>query len=198
MNAALSALTLCLVLLVAAAFPFERKEGAQTAAAKEKRAQCAARDDVNIIAHGLLQLGQNLKEHVDKTKVQMRDIFTKLKVFNRTTAELGKESLKLQSEGETLRVRALEMEQREGQLLNITAELKEKAEDIQHERRTMSERLSRLEQRVDRMLQGHGNSSDAANIQVSSREQTPQTEKTLVRLPRAECKTLNMHSYFNM
>lgn len=167
MKTSLSALSACLVLLLAAGFPLERKGGAQTAAAKDKRAQYAARDDVNIIAHGLLQLGQNLKEHADKTKVQMRDIFTKLKVFNRTTAELGRESQKLQWEGETLRARALEMEQREGQLLNITAELKEKAEEIQQERRTMSERLSRLEQRVDRMLQGHRNSSDAGNIQVS-------------------------------
>ncbi|XP_017286863.1 angiopoietin-related protein 4 [Kryptolebias marmoratus] len=187
MKTTLAALTLCLVLLLATGFPFEKKGALQAGGAKEKRAQYAARDDVNIIAHGLLQLGQNLKEHVDKTKVQMRDIFTKLKAFNRTTAELGRESQRLQAEGETLKARALEMEHREGQLLNITAELKEKAEEIQQERRTMSERMSRLERRVDSMLQGHmnsgfSNSSDAGNIQLLLEAQNRRIDDLVERI----------------
>ena len=162
---------------MATGFPLERKGGsASGSAAKEKRVQYAAWDDVNVIAHGLLQLGQGLKEHVDKTKVQMRDISTKLKVFNRTVAELGKESQKLRVEGEALKVQARGLEDREGQLLNVTAELREKAEEMQQERRTMSERMSRLEEKVDSMLQrepvlsdtnaGAKNKSDAHNIQV--------------------------------
>ncbi|XP_037538018.1 angiopoietin-related protein 4 [Nematolebias whitei] len=187
MKTTLAALTLCLGLLMTTGFPFERKGGPQTGGAKEKRAQYAARDDVNIIAHGLLQLGQNLKEHVDKTKVQMRDIFIKLKAFNRTTAELGRESQRLQAEGETLKARALQMEHREGQLLNITAELKEKAEEIQQERRTMGERMSRLEQRVDSMLQGHTsssfrNSSDTGNIQLLLEAQSRRIDELVERI----------------
>uniref|UniRef100_A0A3Q2QT52 Uncharacterized protein n=1 Tax=Fundulus heteroclitus TaxID=8078 RepID=A0A3Q2QT52_FUNHE len=53
-----------------------------------RREKHASWDDVNVVAHGLLQLGQGLKEHVDKTKVQMRDISSKLKAFNGTVAEL--------------------------------------------------------------------------------------------------------------
>lgn len=158
---------------MASAFPFERKGASPSSgAAKEKRVQYPARDDINILAHGLLQLGQNLKEHVDKTKGQMRDIFTKLKAINRTMTELGKENQRQQAEGESLKARAREMEDREGQLLNVTAELREKVEEMKQERRTMSERMSRLEERVDSMLQGHTktgprNSSDPRNIQVS-------------------------------
>ncbi|XP_004078707.1 angiopoietin-related protein 4 [Oryzias latipes] len=159
MKTSLGTLTLCMVALMATGFPFERK-GASGGAAKEKRVQYAAWDDVNVIAHGLLQLGQGLKEHVDKTKVQMRDIFAKLKVFNRTMSELGKESQRLREEEEVLRARAQGLEDREGQLLNVTAELREKAEEIQQERRTMSERMSRLEERVDSMLQGAAASPD--------------------------------------
>ncbi len=177
MKTTLATLTLCLVLLMATGFPLERKGGSTSGSAgKEKRVQYAAWDDVNVIAHGLLQLGQGLKEHVDKTKVQMRDISNKLKVFNRTVTELGRESQKLQVEGEALKARARGLEDREGQLLNVTAELREKTEEIQQERRTMSERMSRLEERVDSMLQGDAllpdtdagakNSSDARNIQV--------------------------------
>lgn len=178
MKTTLATLTLCMVALMATGFPFERKGGSpSSSAAKEKRVQYAAWDDVNVIAHGLLQLGQGLKEHVDKTKVQMRDISSKLKVFNRTVTELGKESQRLQVEGEALKARALGLEDREGQLLNVTAELREKVEGMQQERRTMSERMSRLEERVDNMLQGDTllpdmnagikNNSDARNIQVS-------------------------------
>lgn len=178
MKTTLATLTLCMVALMATGFPFERKGGSPSSSAvKEKRVQYAAWDDVNVIAHGLLQLGQGLKEHVDKTKVQMRDISSKLKVFNRTVSELGKESQRLQVEGEALKARALGLEDREGQLLNVTAELREKVEGMQQERRTMSERMSRLEERVDNMLQGDTllpdmnagikNNSDARNIQVS-------------------------------
>lgn len=177
MKTTLVTLTLCLVVFMATGFPFERKGGAQSGSpAKEKRVQYAAWDDVNVIAHGLLQLGQGLKEHVDKTKVQMRDISSKLKVFNRTVTELGKESQKLRVEGEALKARAHGLEDREGQLLNVTAELREKAEEMQQERRAMSDRMGRLEERVDSMLQGGAglpdtdagakNNSDARNIQV--------------------------------
>lgn len=179
MKTTLATLTLFMMVLMCTSFPFDRKGSLPAgAAAKEKRVQYAAWDDVNVIAHGLLQLGQGLKEHVDKTKVQMRDISSKMKVFNRTVTELGKESKRLQVEGEALRLRAQGLEEREGQLLNVTAELREKAEEMQLERRAMSARMSRLEEKVDSMLQGGAaatlheldaggrNGSDAHHIQV--------------------------------
>ncbi|XP_008296336.1 angiopoietin-related protein 4 [Stegastes partitus] len=193
MKITLATLTLCLVVLMATGFPFERKGTSPAAgAAKEKRVQSAAWDDVNVIAHGLLQLGQGLKEHVDKTKVQMRDVFTKLKVFNRTVAELGKESQRLRAEGEALKARAQGLEDREGQLLNVTAELREKAEEMQQERRTMNERVSRLEERVDSMLQGDTvlpdgntgakNNSDAHNIQLMLEAQNRRIDDLMDRI----------------
>ncbi|XP_023123421.1 angiopoietin-related protein 4 [Amphiprion ocellaris] len=193
MKVTLATLTLCLVVLMATGFPFERKGGSPSGgAAKEKRVQSAVWDDVNVIAHGLLQLGQGLKEHVDKTKVQMRDVSTKLKVFNRTVAELGKESQRLRAEGEALKARAQGLEDREGQLLNVTAELREKAEEMQQERRTMNERMSRLEERVDSMLQGDTvladgnagakNSSDARSIQLMLEAQNRRIDDLMERI----------------
>ncbi|XP_040026716.1 angiopoietin-related protein 4 [Gasterosteus aculeatus] len=193
MKTTLATLTLCLVVLMAIAFPLEKKGGSSSSSgAKEKRVPYAAWDDVNVIAHGLLQLGQGLKEHVDKTKVQMRDIATKLKVFNRTVTDLGKESQKLRGEGEALKARAHGLEDREGHLLNVTAELREKAEEMQHERRTMSERMSRLEERVDIMLQGDSavpdtnpgakNNSDAHNIQPMLEAQNKRIDDLMERI----------------
>ncbi|XP_074506959.1 angiopoietin-related protein 4 [Sebastes fasciatus] len=193
MKTTLATLTLCLVVLMATGFPLEKKGGSSSSSsAKEKRVQYAAWDDVNVIAHGLLQLGQGLKEHVDKTKVQMRDISTKLKVFNRTVTDLGKEGQKLRVEGEALKARAHGLEDREGRLLNVTAELREKAEEMQQERRTMSERMSRLEERVDSMLQGDAvlldtnagakNNSDARNIQLMLEAQNKRIDDLMERI----------------
>ncbi|XP_005920721.1 angiopoietin-related protein 4 [Haplochromis burtoni] len=193
MKTTLATLTLCLVVLMATSFPVERKRASSSGGAtKEKRVQYAAWDDVNVLAHGLLQLGQGLKEHVDKTKIQMRDLSSKLKVFNRTVSELGKESQRLQADGELLKARAQGLEDREGQVLNVTAELRDKAEEMQQERRTMSERLSRLEEKVDGMLQGDGgmsdmnagakNSSDAHNIQLMLEAQNRRIDDLMERI----------------
>ncbi|XP_005721107.1 angiopoietin-related protein 4 [Pundamilia nyererei] len=193
MKTTLATLTLCLVVLMATSFPVERKRASSSGGAtKEKRVQYAAWDDVNVLAHGLLQLGQGLKEHVDKTKIQMRDLSSKLKVFNRSVSELGKESQRLQAEGELLKARAQGLEDREEQVLNVTAELRDKAEEMQQERRTMSERLSRLEEKVDGMLQGNGgmsdmnagakNSSDAHNIQLMLEAQNRRIDDLMERI----------------
>uniref|UniRef100_A0A8C6PT43 Angiopoietin like 4 n=1 Tax=Nothobranchius furzeri TaxID=105023 RepID=A0A8C6PT43_NOTFU len=83
-------LLLTILVHVGDGFPTER----------QRRDKHASWDDVNVVAHGLLQLGQGLKEHVDKTKAHMRDVNSKLKVFNNTVAELEK---KQQEQDEALR-----------------------------------------------------------------------------------------------
>ncbi|KAM6948827.1 angiopoietin-related protein 4 [Aplochiton taeniatus] len=176
----LAVLILCLAMLMATGFPFERRGGSPSSSSssssgsgKEKRVQYAAWDDVNVIAHGMLQLGQGLKEHVDKTKGQMRDIATKLKTFNSTVSQLGLESQRLKAEGEALRARALGLEDREAQVLNVSAELREKAEEMQQERMKVKERLSRLEERVDGLLPSEGlpdmNAGNAAGNYTDAR-----------------------------
>lgn len=50
----------------------------------------ASWDDVNVVAHGLLQLGQGLKEHVERSKAQMGDLNAKLRGLNATLAALDR------------------------------------------------------------------------------------------------------------
>uniref|UniRef100_A0A8V5GTI4 Fibrinogen C-terminal domain-containing protein n=1 Tax=Melopsittacus undulatus TaxID=13146 RepID=A0A8V5GTI4_MELUD len=82
----LSVLLLLLLGITAAAAPAgagpERR-----AAGKERRAQFASWDEVNVIAHGLLQLGHGLKEHVDRTKGQMRELGSRLSAHNRASGD---------------------------------------------------------------------------------------------------------------
>ncbi|KAK5930638.1 hypothetical protein CgunFtcFv8_026858 [Champsocephalus gunnari] len=125
-------LILLLFILVQAgdAFPTDRRAG-------DKQASW---DDMNMVAHGLLQLGQGLKEHVDKTKAQMRDINTKLKTFNATVAELQRRQ---QEQEEALKARSITEEER------LEAELSQQ-ERTQNE--DIHTRLDRLEQKVDEVL----------------------------------------------
>uniref|UniRef100_A0A8C5X7R2 Angiopoietin like 4 n=1 Tax=Malurus cyaneus samueli TaxID=2593467 RepID=A0A8C5X7R2_9PASS len=50
-----------------------RRRAAAAGAPRERRAQFASWDEVNVLAHGLLQLGHGLKEHVERTKGQLRE-----------------------------------------------------------------------------------------------------------------------------
>uniref|UniRef100_A0AAV2JNY7 Fibrinogen C-terminal domain-containing protein n=1 Tax=Knipowitschia caucasica TaxID=637954 RepID=A0AAV2JNY7_KNICA len=167
--------------LLSTGFPFERKGASPAPAggAKEKRVQFAAWDDVNVLAHGLLQLGQGLKEHVDKTRVQVRDIGGKIKGLNRTVVELGKESQKLQQEGEALKARARGLEEREGRILNVSVELRE---EVQQERRRTAERVTRLEQKVEGLAQGERNGVDAKSTQMMLEAQNKRIDDLMERI----------------
>lgn len=150
-----------LVLLLAimahagSAFPSDRKQG------REKHASW---DDVNVVAHGLLQLGQGLKEHVDKTKAQMRDVSGKLKAFNSTVAELQRRQ---QEQGRALEARGEEMEERVKAAAQLAVEAKEKVEEVRKENDDIHSRMGRLEEKVEEVLAEpalDGNDSDHSGV----------------------------------
>lgn len=161
---------LCITVLVSSGSgsPYERKPSA----GKEKRVQYAAWDDVNVLAHGLLQLGQSLKEHVDKTKGQMRDISVKLRVFNGSVSELAALTLRLHEESAALKVRAQSLEERENRILNMSTDMQEKTGELLRDRQRAHDRIGILEEKVDSMVRRdrhaltRGNHSDARAIQV--------------------------------
>ncbi|CAI5685016.1 angiopoietin-related protein 4 [Oreochromis niloticus] len=111
-------LILLVTILVHAAvgFPTDRR-------AREKQASW---DDVNVVAHGLLQLGLGLKEHVDKAKAQMSDINTKLKAFNGTVAELER---KQREQDEAMKARSKGPEESQ-RLAELAEEVKKQTADL--------------------------------------------------------------------
>lgn len=161
---------LCITVLVSSGSgsPYERKPPA----GKEKRVQYAAWDDVNVLAHGLLQLGQSLKEHVDKTKGQMRDISVKLRVFNGSVSELAALTRRLHEENEALKARAQSLEEREKTIRDMSSNLQEKTGELLRDRQRAQDRISNLEEKMNSMMQRDrhaltsGNHSDAQTIQV--------------------------------
>lgn len=73
-------LVLALLALAASARPpKERAWGAAAVPAGPHGAKAAASwDEVNLLAHAVLQLGHGLKEHVDRTREQLRDLRARL------------------------------------------------------------------------------------------------------------------------
>ncbi|NXT19841.1 ANGL4 protein, partial [Syrrhaptes paradoxus] len=63
----------------------------------------ASWDEVNVLAHGLLQLGHGLKEHVDRTKGQMRELGSRLSAHNSSMGRLLRQAREAQERGERLR-----------------------------------------------------------------------------------------------
>lgn len=47
-----------------------------------QNAQFASSDDIKILAHGLLQLGQGLKQHMDRTREEMKAVLEQLNAYN--------------------------------------------------------------------------------------------------------------------
>ncbi|XP_053178100.1 angiopoietin-related protein 3-like [Scomber japonicus] len=137
-------LILLLTILVhtAAAFPTDRR-------ALLGREKHASWDDVNVVAHGLLQLGQGLKEHVDKTKIQMRDVNAKLKTFNSAVAEVEK---KQQEQDEALKARGEEMEERKRLAEQLAEEVMVKVEEVKKESEDIHSRMDRMEETVNKVL----------------------------------------------
>lgn len=144
MKTSLVFLLLVVILVhVGTSFPTERK-GSQTSRAH------ASWDDVNVVAHGLLQLGQGLKEHVDKSKAQMRDINAKLLSLNGSLAEL--KNMKNQKPGEFVRSRTGEVEERERLEAELSTEVRAKLEEVMAERQSLLSRMGSLEEKVNRVL----------------------------------------------
>uniref|UniRef100_A0A8C6IXD9 Fibrinogen C-terminal domain-containing protein n=1 Tax=Melopsittacus undulatus TaxID=13146 RepID=A0A8C6IXD9_MELUD len=143
----LSVLLLLLLGITAAAAPAgagpERR-----AAGKERRAQFASWDEVNVIAHGLLQLGHGLKEHVDRTKGQMRELGSRLSAHNSSLGRLLRQARDAQEQGERLRDSVRELEGRGRQLLNLSEALRQRLEEVAADKAEIQGRLEQIEGRL--------------------------------------------------
>lgn len=155
----LTGLTLLLLLCTgAAAGPAAGRAGTERrsavgAGSKERRAQFASWDEVNVIAHGLLQLGHGLKEHVDRTKGQMRELGSRLSAHNSSMGRLLRQAREAQERGERLRASVRELEGRGRQLLNLSEALRQRLEEVAADKAQIQGRLEQLEGRVRQVLQ---------------------------------------------
>lgn len=179
-----AALLLCAAGLAAAPAPApgagaERRAAA--AAGRERRAQFASWDEVNVLAHGLLQLGHGLKEHVERTKGQLRELGGRLSAHNSSLGRLLRQAREAQERGERLRGSVRELEGRGRQLLNLSEALRQRLEEVAADKDMIQGRLERLEGRVRLALQarpdGNQSARDLGALQVSAGPPHPPVER---------------------
>ncbi|NXP46570.1 ANGL4 protein, partial [Heliornis fulica] len=115
----------------------------------------ASWDEVNVIAHGLLQLGHGLKEHVDRTKGQMRELGSRLSAHNSSMGRLLRQAREAQERGERLRASVRELEGRGRQLLNLSEVLRQRLEEVAADKAEIQGRLEQLEGRVNLLIPLH-------------------------------------------
>ncbi|CAL8252773.1 unnamed protein product [Merluccius merluccius] len=155
------------------------------------RGPYASWDDVNVVAHGLLQLGQGLKEHVVKTKAQMREVNDRLKTLNGSLAVLAPAGHRGQGPEEVLEDRARVEVERGGELV---VELRAQMEEVRVERQSLRSRLDWVEEKVNRGLREpwvEGNSSDdgdTAAIQRTLEAQNRRIDDLLEKIRQQQDK----------
>ncbi|CAL8393282.1 unnamed protein product [Boreogadus saida] len=173
-NAVLFLLLVALLLTAGSSRPLEGKEerGSQIG-----RGPYASWDDVNVLAHGLLQLGQGLKEHVEKTKAQVREVNVRLGSLNGSLVELasagGRRGDPEKGAGAGVE---LELERGEG----VVAELRAQTAELRSERLGLRTRLERVEEKVNRGLRetwSEGNSSDDGDTAAIQRTLAAQNRR---------------------
>ncbi|XP_064031092.1 angiopoietin-related protein 4 [Pogoniulus pusillus] len=190
-----AALLLCTAAAVAAApGPAAGRAGAErrAAAGKERRAQFASWDEVNVIAHGLLQLGHGLKEHVDRTKGQMRELGSRLNAHNSSMGRLLRQAREAQERGERLRDSVRELEGRGRQLLNLSEALRQRLEEVAADKAEIQGRLEQLEGRVRQALQarpgGNQSARDLGALQSLMDAQNLRIEELLQKIKQQQYK----------
>lgn len=114
----------------------------------EGKSRFAMLDDVRLLANGLLQLGQSLREFVHKTKGQINDIFQKLNIFDRSFYQLSVVTSEIKEEEEELKKTTGVLKANNEEIKNLSQEINSKINGILQERAQLQSKVGSLEQRL--------------------------------------------------
>ncbi|KAJ8279069.1 hypothetical protein COCON_G00061350 [Conger conger] len=144
---------ICLLLLIALSCAFPGKEVGEeeaTVAAETTttKSRFAMLDDVRLLANGLLQLGQSLREFVHKTKGQINDIFQKLNIFDRSFYQLSVVTSEIKESEEELKKTTSFLKNNNEEIKNLSLEINTKINNIMQERSQLQSKVWGLEERL--------------------------------------------------
>jgi len=125
----------------------------QAPAATEAKSRFAMLDDVRLLANGLLQLGQSLREFVHKTKSQINDIFVKLNIFDRSFYQLSVVTSEIKEEEEELKKTTSFLKTNNEEIKNMSLEINSKINGILQERGQLQSKVGVLEERLQGLSQ---------------------------------------------
>lgn len=110
-------------------------------------------DDVRLLANGLLQLGQSLREFVHKTKGQINDIFQKLNIFDHSFYQLSVVTSEIKEEEEELKKTTTFLKANNEEIRNLSLEINTKINSIVQERTQLQSQVGSLEERLEGLSQ---------------------------------------------
>lgn len=110
-------------------------------------------DDVRLLANGLLQLGQSLREFVHKTKGQINDIFQKLNIFDRSFNQLSVVTSEIKEEEEELKKTTNYLKANNEEIKNLSLEINSKINSILQERAQLQSKVGTLEEKMQGLWQ---------------------------------------------
>lgn len=125
----------------------------QTPTPTEAKSRFAMLDDVRLLANGLLQLGQSLREFVHKTKAQINDIFQKLNIFDRSFYQLSVVTSEIKEEEEELKKTTNFLKANNEEIKNLSLEINSKINNILQERSQLQTKVGSLEDRLKGLSQ---------------------------------------------
>ncbi|XP_058259685.1 angiopoietin-related protein 3 [Hemibagrus wyckioides] len=119
----------------------------------EAKSRFAMLDDVRLLANGLLQLGQSLREFVHKTKAQINDIFQKLNIFDRSFYQLSIVTSEIKEEEEELKKTTSFLKTNNEEIKNMSLEINSKVNNILQERVQLQSQVGNLEEKLQGLSQ---------------------------------------------
>ncbi|KAM9789135.1 angiopoietin-related protein 3-like [Neosynchiropus ocellatus] len=163
-----TALIIAAVVLVAAGLP--ALQGSDdplvqpSDAPVETRSRFAALDDVRLLANGLLQLGQSLRDFVQKTKGQINYIFQKLNIFDRSFYQLSTMTSEMKEEEEELKKTTVVLKASNDEIKGLSFEISSKVDSILQEKSHLQTKIESLEEKLTGLSKGMLTSEQAAEI----------------------------------
>uniref|UniRef100_A0AAY4CRM7 Fibrinogen C-terminal domain-containing protein n=1 Tax=Denticeps clupeoides TaxID=299321 RepID=A0AAY4CRM7_9TELE len=113
-----------------------------------KLSRFAMLDDVRLLANGLLQLGQSLKDFVTKTKGQINDIFQKLNIFDHSFNQLSEVTNEIKEEERELKKTTNFLKTNNEEIRNLSLEINSKINSIMQERVQLHSQVGGLEEKL--------------------------------------------------
>lgn len=150
----------------------------------EAKSRFAMLDDVRLLANGLLQLGQSLREFVHKTKAQINDIFQKLNIFDRSFYQLSVVTSEIKEEEEELKKTTNFLKANNEEIKNLSLEINSKINGILQERTQLQSKVGSLEERLKGLSQSMVPVDQLSEI-TALKEVIEAQEKTITSLLNA-------------
>uniref|UniRef100_A0A3P8SUJ7 Angiopoietin-like 3 n=1 Tax=Amphiprion percula TaxID=161767 RepID=A0A3P8SUJ7_AMPPE len=150
----------------------------------EAKSRFAMLDDVRLLANGLLQLGQSLREFVHKTKAQINDIFQKLNIFDHSFYQLSVVTSEIKEEEEELKKTTNFLKANNEEIRNLSLEINSKINNILQERTLLQSKVGSLEERLKGLSQSMVPADQISEI-TTLKEVIEAQEKTITNLLKA-------------